>query len=194
VSRSKERTAATRARILDSAAARFRAVGYDGARIDDIMEGAGLTRGGFYAHFRSKADLFAAYVGRELELGRQIERTAGRDPDDPLAGAAEALDYYLSPHNRRRVARGCTVVANAADVARSSIGTRRAFTRAFTAMRDAFRRIAGRATDADEAALAAIATCVGGVVGARARADEELVEDLLAACRSSVARELAETR
>ncbi len=189
---SKQHTEATRERILDSAGALFRSAGYEAAKIDDIMSGAGLTRGGFYAHFKSKADLFAAYVGRELDFGVQLERAARTTPDDPLAGASAALDFYLSPGNRKRVARGCTVVANAADVARSSVRTRRAFTRAFANMRDAFRSVAGRATDPEAAALASIATCVGGVVLARALADEEMIEELLEACRSSVARELSE--
>ncbi|MGH0031221.1 MAG: TetR family transcriptional regulator [Myxococcota bacterium] len=178
----KEHTRATRERILDSAARLFRRDGYDAARIDEIMAGAGLTRGGFYAHFRSKADLFAAYVGRELDFGRQLARV----------GADQALDFYLSPGNRRRVARGCTVVSNAADVARSTPQARRAFTRAFAGMRDAFREAAdGAGADAPEdAALAAVATCVGGVVLGRALADEALVERLLAACRRSAARDL----
>lgn len=188
----KAQTAATRERILDSAARLFRREGYDAARIDDIMAGANLTRGGFYLHFRSKADLFAAYVGRELELGRQLDRAAAAVPEEPLLGAAEALDYYLSPDNRRRIARGCTVVSNAADVARGSRKARKAFTRAFEGMRASFRRIAGRRPDPDAAALASIAACVGGVVLARALTDEGLVEDLLAACRASVARELGE--
>jgi len=187
---SKEHRAATRERILDSAAALFRSAGYDAASIDDIMAGAGLTRGGFYLHFASKEELFSAYVGRELDFGRQIERAMEEMSERPLEAAAEALDFYLSPGNRKRVARGCTIVSNAADVARSSPRARRAFTKAFARMRDTFRRIAVRAPDPDEAALASIATCVGGVVLARAIADEAMVEELLVACRRSVSRTL----
>ena len=192
MSYSRAHTEATRERILDSAARLFRAHGFEAARIDDIMEGAGLTRGGFYLHFRSKEELFAAYVGRELDFGRQLERAAGRTPDQPLAGAAEALDFYLTPGNRRRIARGCTIVSNAADVARASPRARKAFTRAFQGMRERFREVARDCPDPDAAALAAIATSVGGVVLARALSDAGLVEELLSACRQSVARELGE--
>ncbi len=185
----KEHTEATRERILESAARLFRAHGFEGARIDDIMAGAGLTRGGFYAHFRSKNDLFAVYVGRELAFGRKV-REAGEQGPRLRDGADRAIDYYLTPGNRHRIARGCTVVSNAADVARASPGTRRAFTRAFEGMRETFRDAADDAAEPDAAALAAIATCVGGVVLARALADESLIEDLLAACRASVDREL----
>ena len=178
----REHRDATRERILDSAARLFRSKGYDAASIDAIMAGADLTRGGFYLHFRSKADLFSAYLGRELDFGRQLRNV----------GAAEALDFYLDPRNRRRVAAGCTIVSNAADVARSSPKARRAFTRSFDGMREEFRRIAADRDDPDAAALASIATCVGGVVLGRALVDEKLVEDLLAACRSAVARELGD--
>ena len=188
----KQHREATRERILESAALHFRNEGYEAARIDDIMAGAGLTRGGFYLHFPSKQELFAAYVARELDFGRQLRRAMDGRPEAPLEGAAQALDFYLTPGHRKRVARGCTIVSNAADVARSSAGTRRAFTQAFAAMRDEFRQVAehGGADDPEGAALAAIATSVGGVVLARALADEGLVEDLLAACRATVAREL----
>ncbi len=189
---SKQHTEQTRERILESAAALFRSQGYDAASIDEIMAGAGLTRGGFYLHFRSKQELFAAYVARELDFGRQLRRAMERHPGAPLEGAAEALDFYLAPGNRKRVARGCTIVSNAADVARSSPAARRAFTRAFEGMRREFRELAERsgADDPDAAALAAIATSVGGVVLARALADEQLVEGLLSSCRELVRREL----
>jgi AcrR family transcriptional regulator len=183
---------ATRERILDSAARLFRSDGYDKASIDDIMAGAGLTRGGFYLHFRSKEDLFAAYVGRELDFGRQLRMAMERRPEAPRTGAGEALDFYLTPGNRRRVAKGCTIVSNAADVARSSPRARRAFTRAFEEMRGEFREVAAESPEPDAAALAAIATCVGGVVLARALADEALIGQLLDACRDAVARELSE--
>lgn len=186
---SREHTQESRERILESAARAFRRDGYDTARIDDIMAGAGLTRGGFYAHFRSKADLFQAYVGRELAFGVQLRRAEREEP----TGASAAFDFYLSPGNRGKVARGCTIVSNAADVARGPLKTRRAFTNAFQAMREAFAEIAHNAEDPDAAGLAAIATCVGGVVLARALADETVVEELLEACRDAVADGIQES-
>ena len=185
---SKQHTRETRARILEAASAAFRRDGYDAARIDDIMAGAGLTRGAFYAHFKSKAELFRAYVGQELDFGRQLRRATVEEP----LGAAAALDFYLTPGNRKNVAAGCTVVSNAADVARAPARTRRAFTRAFDGMRAAFRDVAADTENPDAAGLSAIATCIGGVVLARALSDETTVEELLAACRAAVATQLGE--
>lgn len=186
----KEHSAATREKILDSAAKLFRSRGYDAASIDDIMAGAGLTRGGFYQHFGSKQALFAAYVGRELDFGRQVRAARERDPDGPLGGAGEAIAFYLTPGNRSRIAKGCTIVANAADVARSGRTARRSFTRAFRDLQDEFASLAEETGEAESRGLAALATSVGGVVLARALEDETLVASLLEACRDAVAREL----
>ena len=72
-------TARTRAEILEHAARLFRLRGYAGTNIDDIMLAAGLTRGAFYAHFKSKDDLFAEVIraGHGL-LGRLRGASDGR--------------------------------------------------------------------------------------------------------------------
>ena len=87
------RKARTRAEILDHAARLFRLRGYAGTNIDDIMLAAGLTRGAFYAHFKSKDDLFAEVVraGHGL-LGRL------RAADAPVGGAEDA---YLDKDESR---------------------------------------------------------------------------------------------
>jgi TetR/AcrR family transcriptional regulator, transcriptional repressor for nem operon len=56
-------TAAVRAEIIDSARMLFNRYGFDNVSIDQIMSGAGLTRGGFYSHFKSKSDLYAEVLG-----------------------------------------------------------------------------------------------------------------------------------
>ena len=73
------RTARTRAEIFEHAARLFRLRGYAGTNIDDIMLAAGLTRGAFYAHFKSKDDLFAEVVRAGDGLLRAAaRRRAGR--------------------------------------------------------------------------------------------------------------------
>ena len=66
------RTARTRAEILDHAGRLFRLRGYAGTNIDDIMLAAGLTRGAFYAHFKSKDELFAEVIGAGHGLLRRL--------------------------------------------------------------------------------------------------------------------------
>lgn len=213
---SAEHTEQTRRRILEAAGRLFRREGYAGARIDAIMEEAGLTRGGFYAHFPSKQALFAACMGQELEFTERLREAAARDADDPIAGARAAIEYYLTPGNRRKIARGCSIVSNAADMARADAATRRAFSSVYDDLAAEFEALA-RAADArgdraathasDEAdhdphgaptprerALAALATCVGGVLLARATSGEARIEELLGACRSAVLQALVRSR
>ncbi|MAE95138.1 MAG: hypothetical protein CL910_10800 [Deltaproteobacteria bacterium] len=98
-----------RARIVDRATALFRKEGYRGVGIDRIMAAADLTRGGFYAHFPSKAALFAEVLGRESDFVRRLRAT----PD-----AREVIAGYLDPSNREKVARGCTLATLTNEVPR----------------------------------------------------------------------------
>ena len=60
-----------RERILDNAAQLFRERGFDGIGLNDLMQAAGLTRGGFYGHFESKDDLAAQATQRALQVNRE---------------------------------------------------------------------------------------------------------------------------
>lgn len=75
-----EKTAQTRARLLESAEKIFARDGFEAAKLEQIAADAGYTRGAFYANFDSKEDLFIALIGEEVErrmaLARQ--RTAQR--------------------------------------------------------------------------------------------------------------------
>ena len=180
---SAEHTERTRRRIIEAAGRLFRRHGFAGAKIDEIMAEADLTRGGFYAHFDSKSDLFAAVMQDELEFTRQLRLAVERDPE---AGAEEAIAYYLDPANRRKIARGCTVVSNAADLARAGAATRKRFARSFDDLVAEFAAIArGRSNEEQRArGLAALSTCVGAVVLARALQGEDRIEELLESARS----------
>lgn len=56
--------------ILDAALQEFSAAGYAGARMDDIAARAGLSKGGLYAHFASKEEVFEALLARYLSPPR----------------------------------------------------------------------------------------------------------------------------
>ena len=83
---SKRHTAETRERILESAAGLFRSAGYEAASIDDIMAGAGLTRGGFYLHFKSKEELFAE-MSAAFESGKLVSPVEAEYGMDQLSEA-----------------------------------------------------------------------------------------------------------
>ena len=142
----------TRQRILAAAGVVFRRRGYAAAGVDEIMQEAELTAGGFYAHFRSKDELFAAAF---LEQLRQSETLTGGAPPnaaaDPSSAAAEpgaaGLDAagapderarrgerlrvmarrYLSRAHRCRIEQGCPLPPLVADLPRQSVAMRREF-------------------------------------------------------------------
>ena len=88
-----EHKARTHARLLKEAAATIRAVGPDGIGVAGLMAKAGLTHGGFYAHFKSKDDLVAQAITRMFDDSRALfeARIEGRAPADGLAAMLARL-------------------------------------------------------------------------------------------------------
>ena len=166
------RTARTRAEILDHAGRLFRLRGYAGTNIDDVMLAAGLTRGAFYAHFKSKDDLFTEAV------------IAGTGLRTRLRGAAPAavLKAYLDKAELVASAPTCVLAALPSDIARAPLPARLAYANLLHA---AIGEIAGakkRKLDADATVAAILA--VGAVALARASGDTRLSDWLLRCARA----------
>jgi TetR/AcrR family transcriptional repressor of nem operon len=90
----------TRARILDEAASAMRASGPEGISVAALMKRAGLTHGGFYAHFSSRDDLVAHAIDRMFEDSKAMLARHLTD-SEPAAGLAMLIDYYLSERVQR---------------------------------------------------------------------------------------------
>jgi len=184
-----EHKARTRLRILEHAARLFRRHGYDGIGIDAIMDAAGLTRGAFYAHFRSKADLFAAVTAAESDFVRRLQAARADG-----AGARAVIDAYLDPANRARVGAGCTLAALTGDVARAPQRVRKAYGELVRRLADELvEHVPADLPDRRARALAAVALCFGGIAIARALADERLAGEVAAACRERALAEVTGT-
>jgi TetR/AcrR family transcriptional regulator, transcriptional repressor for nem operon len=182
-SQQKERTHEA---ILDSAARLIREKGIAGASVADVMKGAGLTVGGFYAHFASKEELVDTALRRtaERQLGGLF---AGLDAK-PVADRAEVvLKRYLSAAHRDEPFEGCSLPAVVGEVATTAPEHRDALAAQLDAMADALQphlsTAPRRAT-----ALGLIALMYGGLSLARALRDTELSDELLRACRALGAR------
>ena len=106
---SREEAAANHERILKAASALFRAKGFDGVGVADIMKKAELTHGGFYGHFSSKDDLAAQASQRSMEnSAANWQRVVAAAPDRPYAAL---LEHYLTPRHRDEPGRGCAFAA-----------------------------------------------------------------------------------
>ena len=120
----KGRKGETRRQIIDIASKRFRAEGIDGVGIASIMAEAGLTNGGFYAHFESKEDLVReAIVQALVEMPGEPARTLAEDAHDLPA----FINRYLSSSHREKPAAGCAVAALSPDLIRRPVASRLAF-------------------------------------------------------------------
>lgn len=167
----------TRERILDSASCLFRDKGYNGVSIDAIMADAGLTRGGFYAHFKSKANLFAAVMSREHGFTRVLRRLRTEAGDEDVR---HAIEFYLSRNNLDEIGRDCPSVSLSSDVARVGGEVRTANTQTLTDLLDEFERhVPAGESDARGRGAAALALCIGGVVLARAMDSNHASDELL---------------
>src|SRR5215475_3628405 len=98
----------TKARVVKIAAQQMRKRGPDGVGVADVMSRAGLTHGGFYAHFESKDDLIAAAVREMFVQARQlfVTSTEGRDA---IEGLRTYINSYVSRTHRDHPERGCAV-------------------------------------------------------------------------------------
>lgn len=180
----------TRRRILREARRLFRAHGYHGVGVDRIMAAAGLTHGGFYGHFDSKAALFGEALGEGHDLLERLRARPGRSRARLAAQGLATLRAYLAPENRERVGRGCSMASLAADAARGPGAARTAFADAVRELADELARGLERPRPDDPRALAALATAIGGLTLARAVGDPDLADAISKASTRAVEREL----
>lgn len=129
--RTKEHKARTRERIIRSAGRVFRRVGFEAATIDAVMAEAGLTRGGFYAHFASKDALFASVIGTDHGLIRMLAARAPGTPAQFRSRTLALLRDYLDSQHLEEISRDCSFAALTADARRGSRAVRAAYGRAF---------------------------------------------------------------
>jgi len=180
----------TRHRILRAAANLFRRRGYHGVGIERIMAAAKLTRGGFYGHFRSKADLFAAVLAGEHDFNRRMRERPGTTTAELRRSALDVASGYLAPQNHDKVGPNCAMASLSVDVARGGATARRAYTDKTNEMLAEFSRGIDGPDNTDPRAVRALALCVGGLIVARALDDNGLKHAFADACLDGVRREL----
>jgi AcrR family transcriptional regulator len=173
------RKEATHERIVEAAARAIRRSGYGGTGVADIMKDAGLTHGGFYAHFDSREAMLAEAADRAgADTVATMTRVAGAAPPDQALQAI--IRAYLSKAHVEAVETGCAVAALGSEMPRQAPQVRRAATRRIKEMIDL---VARQSPDwgqpgAHERALVTVATAVGTLVLARAVDDPKLSDAL----------------
>lgn len=172
--------AKTRERVLHEAARELRAKGRENVSVARVMERAGLTHGGFYAHFSSKDDLIAEAVGTMFDDARA--RLVAAADDEPRRALRAYIDFYLSPAHRDNRERGCPLPALSGDLARADPAARERFGAGVKGLADRLAqrlRAIGHATPETDAS-AMLTQMVGAVALARAVADPAQSDAILA--------------
>ena len=183
----------TRARILDEAAKAMREHGSDGIGVAALMKRAGLTHGGFYAHFENRDDLVAHAVDRMFrDSGAMLSHHLRRGK--AARGLSGLIDYYLSDETRRNTDRGCPLPSLSGESSRMPPAARERFGAGITAFRDALAGGLAAIGTSDVEALAAsvLAEMVGAMALARAM-DDEAAAGLLQASRAELKRRIGLT-
>jgi len=184
---SREHKQETHDRIVKKASVRLREKGAHGIGVADLMKEAGLTHGGFYAHFDSREALvieaFAYAMDRSMEHWRKQS-----DQVAPEKQLTQIVETYLSALHRDNPGHGCSIPALGAEIARESPKTRKAFAAKLEQMIDmmADQVLEVPRKGARKQAVAALATMMGTLVLSRIAGSGELSEEILAAGREAV--------
>lgn len=184
----KAQAQANRAHVVETASALFRERGYDGIGVADLMAAAGFTHGGFYKHFRSKADLMAETAA--CTIAQAATQTAELE-------LLEFVQYYLARGHRDTRATGCTFAALGGDAARQPEAVQTEFAAGVESLLVALSRpdAALGGADAGEArakSLDLFAHAVGAIVLSRAcPSDSPLADEILAVCRDNILASLS---
>lgn len=181
----------TRTRILEEAAKAMRSHGYASVSVADLMKRAGLTHGGFYAHFSSRDDLVVHAIDRMFEdsalmVEHYLTKDAGKE------GLAALIDNYLSKRALQKVEKGCPLPSLCGEASRLPAAARERFQLGI----DRFQASLSRSLEAlgapnpDDLARSALAEMVGAMALARTLKSDDNALALLDATRRDLKHRL----
>lgn len=174
----------TRSKVLEVAAKAIRQDGPDRIGVAGVMAEAGLTHGGFYAHFKSKDELVTAAIEQMFEESRARLKHE-MEGHAPAQGLANYIDFYLSKKHRDARASGCPMAALASDLPRLPEQTRELFADGARRLTDAMaeRFTALGYGDPQTLARSTVSELVGALSLARVETDAKRSDAILADSR-----------
>ena len=183
---SKEHKQETHARIVRKASVRLREKGAHGIGVADLMKEAGLTHGGFYAHFNSREALVIEAFNYAMDRSTDRWRKLAEETP-PEKRFAAIVESYLTTIHRDDPGHGCAVPTLGPEIARESAKTRKAFAarleEMIEMMADQVPELPRKA--ARQQAIAALSTRVGALVLSRVAGSGDFSEEILGAGREA---------
>lgn len=171
-------------KILSMAARSFRQHGGDSSGIGTVMKQVGLTKGGFYRHFKSKDDLFVEAVAQAFdEMGSAMVEVARSAPQGCALRAL--IEHYLSDAHANSTGSGCVLSALGPELARKPVGVRRRIEASLEGYRERLLPyIPGQTREAKVAKFKLLFPSMAGVLTmARITSDRRKREQMLADAR-----------
>lgn len=163
--------------------------GIDGTSVDDAMGAAGLTRGGFYAHFDDKTAMLVEALDLIFDTAKQRWVSGGARARADMSSSEwkqKALKVYLSEAHLDDPGDGCGAPALAAEIGRGPTALK---TTTEHHLAELFELIATRLGSAEahrQEAIALLSSCVGAMALARAVEDRGLAREILEATKASL--------
>jgi AcrR family transcriptional regulator len=173
-------------RIVETAARAIRRAGFGGVGVADIMKEAGLTHGGFYAHFPSRNALLAEALERAgRDSAARIDKGAAARQARGISAFRALVEGYLSERHLASTESGCPVAALASEMPRQAPEVREA---AAQRVRGLVARVQASLPPGGgrEAAATVASQLVGALQLARALGENAEGKALLAAARRSL--------
>lgn len=190
---SAEHKTQTRRRILEAASAAFRERGVAATGVDEVMRRAGLTHGGFYAHFRNKNELIAEACATGFEMGQEnLARIAALPTRRERVRAL--VSSYLSAHHRDNHAGGCLVAALGCEASRPGGRASRGYGEALQLHRGriaAALRLHEEPAENERLTTALLSQLVGALIIARSLPDETASRGVLLQARRTALEHFA---
>ena len=178
----------THDRILEVAARALRREGYAGTGVAAVMKEAGLTHGGFYAHFGSRDALLVEALERAgAESGAVVRRAVEEGATRGVSPFRAMVNTYLSDEQLGSLESGCPVAALGCDMPRQSRPVRKAAAKGVQQLIDAVRATLPSASEATATVITG--TLVGSLQMARTLGDTPAGRAMLAGVRSSLIRQ-----
>jgi TetR/AcrR family transcriptional repressor of nem operon len=184
--------AETHANLVKLAGQALREKGPDKLAVAELMQAAGLTHGGFYAHFKSKDALLAEVLEAIFaDSAEKLQRMAEGLP--PRQALARFVYSYVSPAHRDGVATGCPIVALNSDLPRQPKKIRAVFDAGVRTLAGHLaRRMEAAGVEGGEVLAASVLAAMAGAVAvSRTVSDRRLSDELLAAARQSIEARLS---
>ena len=191
---SSEHKAQSHDKILSVAARSFREHGGDTSGIGTVMKKVGLTKGGFYRHFKSKDDLFVEAVARAFdEMGSGMVEAAKAAPEGQ--GLRAMIERYLSVRHADSPGAGCVLSALGPELARKPLSVRRRVETALDAYRERLLPFVPAETREEKLAKCRLlfSSMLGVLVMARITPDPQKREERLEEAREFFIQQFVES-